>query len=83
MTSIESALRLSKAALLINVLLAGEPERFGDGDDSQWFVLGSVQSDFRGEDFPVEPVLALGIGLTTVSESSDVNGLSSSPRQRL
>src|SRR4029077_3776627 len=64
----------------IDVLLAGEPQGLGDRDDSQWFVLRSVQADFRGEDFPVEPMLALGVGLTAVSESSDVECLSSSPK---
>ena len=46
----------------IDVLLAGQAQGLGDRDDTQWFVLGSVQADFRGHDFPVEPVLALGLG---------------------
>src|SRR5664280_231712 len=63
----------------IDVLLAGEPQGFGDRDDAQRFVLRSVEPDFRGQDFPVQPVLALGVGCAAVEKSSDVKSLSTSP----
>jgi len=57
-------------------LFTGEPEGIGNRHDAQRLVFGAVEANLGSQDFAVEPMLALGVGLTTVSESSDVECLS-------
>ena len=64
----------------IDVGLAREAQRLGDADDPQRLVLGAVQAYLGCHDLPVEAVLALCVGSTAVSKSSDGQNLSTGPK---